>query len=77
MMGFMFIATMVLMMFGLVAMISMLFFHVTFLYLIYAGLSALLFMVYLAIDIQVKSGSVGERSKNKASVLISLFIIYA
>jgi FtsH-binding integral membrane protein len=38
--------------FGLVAMIAMVFFHVRWLYTVYAGLAALLFMFYLAFDIQ-------------------------
>jgi len=56
MMGFVFIASMVLMVFGLVAIIGAVAFKVRFLYTIYAGLAALLFMVYLAIDIQMIMG---------------------
>ncbi|KAH7724410.1 Uncharacterized protein family UPF0005 containing protein, partial [Aphelenchoides avenae] len=80
MMGFMFIASMVLMMFGLVTMVSMLFFRVTFLYLIYAGLSALLFMVYLAIDIQMIMGGrkfeISPEDHIFAAIQIFLDIIY-
>lgn len=54
MLGFAAIAGLVLMVFGLVAIISVMFFKITFLYTIYAGLAALLFMFYLAIDIQVR-----------------------
>lgn len=74
MMGFMFIASMVLMMFGLVTMVSMLFFRVTFLYLIYAGLSALLFMVYLAIDIQVRPGNGGAKETKVHSSSLRCFL---
>jgi len=56
MMGFVFIASMVIMVFGLVAIIGAVAFKVKFLYTIYAGLAALLFMVYLAIDIQMIMG---------------------
>ena len=54
MIGYVFIFSMVLLIFGLVAIMSMIFFKIKFLYLIYAGLAALLFMFYLAIDVQVK-----------------------
>lgn len=53
MMGWVFIASMVLFFFGIVAIIATVAFHVRILYTIYAGAAALLFMVYLAIDIQV------------------------
>uniref|UniRef100_A0A7E4VJP8 Protein lifeguard 1 n=1 Tax=Panagrellus redivivus TaxID=6233 RepID=A0A7E4VJP8_PANRE len=56
MMGYVFIFSMVLMVFGIVAIIGSLAFHVRWLYMIYAGLASLLFMVYLAIDIQMIMG---------------------
>jgi len=56
MLGFVFIASMVLMVFGLIAIIGSIAFKVRFLYLVYAALAALLFMVYLAIDIQMIMG---------------------
>ena len=49
----MFILSMVVLIFGIVAIISVMVFHVKWLYTVYAGLAALLFMFYLAIDIQV------------------------
>ena len=55
MMGFVFIASLVIMVLGLVAIIASIFFQVRWLMFVYAGLAALLFMVYLAIDIQVCS----------------------
>ncbi|CAJ0590938.1 unnamed protein product [Cylicocyclus nassatus] len=42
--------------FGLVAAIASIFFHVKFLYTVYAALGALLAMLYLAIDIQMVMG---------------------
>uniref|UniRef100_A0A914EK52 Uncharacterized protein n=1 Tax=Acrobeloides nanus TaxID=290746 RepID=A0A914EK52_9BILA len=56
MIGYVFIFSMVLLVFGLVAIISMMFFKIKFLYLIYSGLAALLFMFYLAIDVQMIMG---------------------
>jgi FtsH-binding integral membrane protein len=56
MMGFVAIASMVLLVFGLVAIIGITVFHSRLMYTIYAGLAALLFMVYLAIDIQMIMG---------------------
>ena len=56
MMGFVFIFSMVVMVFGLVAIIGTIFFRVQWLYMVYAGLAALLFMIYLAIDIQMIMG---------------------
>jgi len=80
MMGFMFIASMVLMIFGLVAIMSMAFFHVKFLYTIYAGLAALLFMVYLAIDIQMIMGGrkyeISPEDHIFAAIQVFLDIIY-
>jgi len=59
MMGYVCIAGMVIMVFGLVAIMGAMFFKIRFLYLIYAGLAALLFMFYLAIDIQMIMGGLG------------------
>ena len=53
MMGVMFILSMCLLVFGIVAAISVAFFKIKFLYTIYALLAAILFMFYLAIDVQV------------------------
>uniref|UniRef100_A0A915EAG9 Uncharacterized protein n=1 Tax=Ditylenchus dipsaci TaxID=166011 RepID=A0A915EAG9_9BILA len=80
MMGFMFIASMVLMVFGLVAAVSMIAFKVRFLYTIYAGLAALLFMVYLAIDIQMLMGGrkyeISPEDHIFAAIQIFLDIVY-
>jgi FtsH-binding integral membrane protein len=80
MMGFMFIASMVLMLFGLVAVVSVVAFHVKILYTIYAGLAALLFMVYLAIDIQMIMGGrkyeISPEDHVFAAIQIFLDIIY-
>lgn len=80
MMGFMFIASMVLMIFGLVAMVSVIAFKVKFLYTIYAGLAALLFMVYLAIDIQMIMGGrkyeISPEDHIFAAIQVFLDIIY-
>lgn len=54
MVGIVFILSMVLLVFGIVAIIAATIFHSPFLYTVYAGLAALLFMFYLAIDIQVR-----------------------
>ena len=80
MMGFMFIASMVLMVFGLVAIIASFAFHVRWLYTVYAGLAALLFMVYLAIDIQMIMGgkkySIDPEDHIFAAIQLFLDIIY-
>lgn len=80
MMGYVFIASMVLMIFGLVAIISVAAFKVKFLYTIYAGLAALLFMFYLAIDIQMIMGGrkyeISPEDHIFASIQIFLDIIY-
>ena len=52
-MGFLILASMFVMIFGVVAILSLIFFHSSKLYTVYAGLAALLFMFYLAVDIQV------------------------
>jgi len=80
MMGFVFIASMVLMVFGLVAIIASFAFHVRWLYTVYAGLAALLFMVYLAIDIQMIMGgkkySIDPEDHIFAAIQLFLDIIY-
>jgi len=80
MIGYVFIFSMVLMIFGLVAIISMVFFKVRFLYLIYAGLAALLFMFYLAIDVQMIMGGrkfeISPEDHIFAAIQIFLDIIY-
>lgn len=80
MMGYVFIASMVLMIFGLVAMISVMAFDVKFLYTVYAGLAALLFMFYLAIDIQMIMGGrkyeISPEDHIFASIQIFLDIVY-
>lgn len=55
-MGFMFIATLCLMLFGFFAIFWTMIFKTRMLYMVYAGLGTLLFMVYLAIDIQMIMG---------------------
>lgn len=47
---------MVVMIFGIVAIIGTMAFHARWMYTVYAGLAALLFMVYLAIDVQMIMG---------------------
>ena len=69
-MGFLFIASMVLLVFGLVAIISTAFFRVRFLLTVYAGLAALLFMVYLAVDVQVRKRERQTRSQSGAFQMI-------
>ncbi|CAD5231016.1 unnamed protein product [Bursaphelenchus xylophilus] len=80
MMGFVAIASMVLMVFGLVAIISVAFFHVQWMYTIYAGLAALLFMVYLAIDIQMIMGGrkleISPEDHVFAAIQVFLDIVY-
>jgi FtsH-binding integral membrane protein len=80
MMGFVFIASMVLMIFGLVAIVGISFFHVRWLYTVYAGLAALLFMVYLAIDIQMIMGGrkfeISPEEHIFAAIQIFIDIIY-
>uniref|UniRef100_A0AC34RQE2 Uncharacterized protein n=1 Tax=Panagrolaimus sp. JU765 TaxID=591449 RepID=A0AC34RQE2_9BILA len=56
MVGFLFVASMVVFVFGIVAVISIVVFKVRWLYTIYAGIAALLFMFYLAYDIQMMIG---------------------
>lgn len=80
MMGFVFIASMVLMVFGLVAMIGMMAFNVKWLYLVYAGLAALLFMIYLAIDVQMIMGGrkyeISPEDHIFAAIQVFLDIVY-
>ncbi|KAK0410498.1 hypothetical protein QR680_005160 [Steinernema hermaphroditum] len=80
MMGIVFIFSMVLMIFGLVAMLSVFIFRVTWLYTIYAGLAALLFMFYLAIDIQMIMGGrkfeISPEDHIYAAIQVFLDIIY-
>jgi len=80
MMGFMAVAGLVLMVFGFVAIISMMFFHTKTLYLIYAGLAALFFMMYLAIDIQMLMGGrkyeLSPEEHIFAAIQIFLDIVY-
>uniref|UniRef100_A0AC34G4J3 NADH dehydrogenase subunit 6 n=1 Tax=Panagrolaimus sp. ES5 TaxID=591445 RepID=A0AC34G4J3_9BILA len=80
MMGFMFIASMVIMVFGFVAIIGGLVFHIRWLYMVYAGLAALLFMVYLAIDVQMIMGgkkySIDPEDHIFAAIQLFMDIIY-
>uniref|UniRef100_A0A1I7ZQZ0 Protein lifeguard 1-like n=1 Tax=Steinernema glaseri TaxID=37863 RepID=A0A1I7ZQZ0_9BILA len=80
MLGVMFILSMVLFLFGLVAVMSVYIFKVKFLYTIYAGLAALLFMFYLAIDIQMIMGGrkyeISPEDHIFAAIQIFLDIIY-
>ncbi|KAH7719711.1 Uncharacterized protein family UPF0005 containing protein [Aphelenchoides avenae] len=54
--GYIFVATLVIFVFGIVAVIAFLVFHVKVLYIAYAGAAALLFTVYLVFDIQLMVG---------------------
>uniref|UniRef100_A0AC34RQF8 Uncharacterized protein n=1 Tax=Panagrolaimus sp. JU765 TaxID=591449 RepID=A0AC34RQF8_9BILA len=56
MIGFLFIASMCVFVIGIVAVISIVVFKVRWLYTIYAGIASLLFMFYLAFDIQMMVG---------------------
>jgi FtsH-binding integral membrane protein len=56
MLGFAFIAGMVICLFGFFAIFWTMIFHTRTLYMVYAGLGTLLFMLYLAIDIQMIMG---------------------
>ncbi|CAD5225560.1 unnamed protein product [Bursaphelenchus okinawaensis] len=80
MIGFVAIASMVVMVFGLVAMVSAIFFRVAWMYTIYAGLAALLFMVYLAIDIQMIMGGrkveISPEDHVFAAIQVFLDIVY-
>ncbi|CAI4223533.1 unnamed protein product [Auanema sp. JU1783] len=80
MMGFLFIASMCLMVFGLVAAVSVIWFKSPFLHLIYAALASLLFMFYLAVDIQMLMGGrkyeISPEDHIFAAVQIFLDIVY-
>lgn len=80
MMGFVAIASLVLMVFGIVAIIGVVAFHSRLMYTIYAGLAALLFMVYLAIDIQMIMGGkkyeISPEDHIFAAIQVFLDIIY-
>jgi len=80
MMCLMFIASMVLMVFGFVAIIGSLVFHIRWLYMVYAGLAALLFMVYLAIDVQMIMGgrkfAIDPEDHIFAAIQVFMDIIY-
>lgn len=80
MIGFVAIASMVLLVFGIVAIIGVMVFHSRLMYTIYAGLAALLFMVYLAIDIQMIMGGkkfeISPEDHIFAAIQVFLDIIY-
>uniref|UniRef100_A0A7I4YST4 Protein lifeguard 1-like n=1 Tax=Haemonchus contortus TaxID=6289 RepID=A0A7I4YST4_HAECO len=80
MMGIVFILSMCLMVFGLVAIISAIFFKVKFIYMVYAALASLLFMFYLAIDVQLLMGGrkyeISPEDHIFAAVQIFLDIVY-
>jgi len=80
MMGIMFIFSIVLMVFGLVAIMSVFIFKIRWLYTIYSGLAALLFMFYLAIDIQMIMGGrkyeISPEDHIFAAIQVFLDIIY-
>lgn len=61
-MGIVFILSLVLMVFGLVAIIAVTVFHVKWLYTVYSAAAALLFMFYLAIDVQVRFWNLSKMS---------------
>ncbi|VIO97919.1 Uncharacterized protein BM_BM3969 [Brugia malayi] len=78
--GIVFIISLVIMVFGIVAVIAAIAFHVRWLYTVYAGLAALLFMVYLAIDIQAIMGGrkheISPEDYILAAVQVFLDIVY-
>ena len=78
--GIIFILSMVLLVFGLVAVVALAVFHVRWLYTVYAALAALIFMFYLAIDVQsIMGGRKIEISPEEhifAAVQIFLDIVY-
>lgn len=80
MMGIMFIISMVLLVFGMVAVIGTLVFHARWLYTIYAGIAALVFMMYLAIDIQMivggKKYEISPEDYIFAAIQVFLDIVY-
>ena len=81
MMGYVFIFSMVVMMFGFVAMFANIFIRgISILHLIYSGLAALLFMVYLAIDIQMIMGGrqyeISPEDHIFAAIQVFLDIVY-
>ncbi|PAV75344.1 hypothetical protein WR25_14832 [Diploscapter pachys] len=55
-MGIMFILSMCLLVFGIVAIVATTVFHVRWMFMIYALLASILFMMYLAIDVQMLMG---------------------
>ncbi|GMS98467.1 hypothetical protein PENTCL1PPCAC_20642, partial [Pristionchus entomophagus] len=79
-MGFMALFSMFLFVFGLVAMISVFAFHVQWLYTIYSGLACLMFMAYLAIDVQMLMGnrkySISPEDHIFAALQLFLDIVY-
>jgi hypothetical protein len=79
-MGVMFVVGIVIMLFGFIAVFVYMFTQIYVVYVVYAGLAALLFMVYLAIDIQMlMGGKKYEMSPEDyifAAVQIFLDIIY-
>ncbi|EJD75522.1 hypothetical protein, variant [Loa loa] len=78
--GMMFIVSLVLLVFGIVAIIAATAFQVTWLYTVYAGLAALLFMVYLAIDVQTIMGGrrheISPEDYILAAIQVFLDIVY-
>ncbi|VDD89703.1 unnamed protein product [Enterobius vermicularis] len=79
-MGIVFILSLVLMVFGLVAIIAVTVFHVKWLYTVYSAAAALLFMFYLAIDVQTVMGGrkyeVSPEDYIFAAIQIFLDIVY-
>lgn len=79
-MGFLILASMFVMIFGVVAILSLIFFHSSKLYTVYAGLAALLFMFYLAVDIQMLMGGrkyeISPEDHIYAAIQIFLDIVY-
>uniref|UniRef100_A0A0R3RZK9 Protein lifeguard 3 n=1 Tax=Elaeophora elaphi TaxID=1147741 RepID=A0A0R3RZK9_9BILA len=78
--GMVFIVSTVVLAFGIIAIIAAVVFHVTWLYTVYAGLAALLFMIYLAMDVQaIMGGRKHEISPEDyifAAVQVFLDIVY-
>ncbi|VDM99107.1 unnamed protein product [Thelazia callipaeda] len=78
--GIMFILSLVLLVFGIVAIIAGAIFKTQLLYSVYAGLAALLFMVYLAMDIQAIMGGrkyqISPEDHIFAAIQVFLDIVY-
>lgn len=79
-MGIMFVISMVMMVFGFIAILVAIFAKSMIMYLIYAGIMSLVFMVYLAIDIQMivggKKHEISPEDHIYAAIQVFIDIIY-